>query len=214
MDNRAKLYDVAVDFLEREDRMTESPVCYYKRKEPKKMPSWIISALLASVKPGIYLYRWLFLRPRLELVYRLELGNQGVKTAGRLYVAIENSGGATAREIFIELRIYKPQEVTVGCGLFFEDEKHVTHREVPGIWDSDKSLKPTRYSYRPAPHVFINPKQDPLKIAWFNVSAGMSEERLNHEIGWTVSCPGMPSRSNTMVLNGAKLRDKLLANRS
>jgi hypothetical protein len=69
--------------------------------------------------------------------------------ACEIQLSIKNSGKTEAKDILVELRVFKPQGVHPGKGLFFNtDIGDLGSFDVPGIRDMSQNLSPRSYRYR------------------------------------------------------------------
>jgi len=194
---------------------------YYsnKRKERgrKGLGFWetVLAALAAA---GIaWLVRWLYLTvcaPKLLLTDEIKFGSQGVRWAIEDHFYIENIGKRAAKAVFIELSIFKPYDIYIGKGLFFNDKiGHVEKAPVMDFLTVDDPSKPQIYHYRLNSHVFINPgTKDRLWIMHIIRPAFPEDapENLDIDIEWKASCPDCSPASGRITRVGADLKQTLL----
>jgi hypothetical protein len=157
----------------------------------------------------------LFSKPKLKLVHEFHPGSRGDESTGTIRVAIQNSGKRIAKNILVELRIYKPQEISVEYGPFFDrDRGDVTALDDSGRWDVSTRLKPKRYQYRLKSHVFVDAQRPPLEVAHFIVCVAESTtaESLDHEMEWTIYAAGAAPTAGQLAWSGFDLKQRLMGN--
>ncbi len=157
----------------------------------------------------------LFSQPKLKLVHHFRHGYQGDESAGTMGVAIQNSGKKIAKNVIVELRIYKPQGISSENGLLFNlDSGDFEVLADSTIWDVSTRLKPKCFRYRLKPHVFVDARRPPLEIVdiVICVQKEIAPESLDHEIEWTVYCARVPPTAGQLAWSGFELKQMLVGN--
>jgi hypothetical protein len=156
-----------------------------------------------------------FCQPKLKLVHDFRNGDQANESAGTIRVAIQNSGKKIAKNIIVELRIYRPQGIGSENGLLFSrDRGHFEVLAGSANWDGSGRLKPKCFRYRLKPHVLVDARRPPLEIVDIVVSAAKEStpEDLDHEIEWTIYCPGVAPTAGQIAWSGLDLKPILTKN--
>jgi len=154
--------------------------------------------------------------PKLGVVWRFRLDEQGVESAGTIRLFLQNMGKAAGKDILIRLKVIKPRDAYPGYKLFFnEDIGSLESYRKPGFLETERLLKPEVYDFRLRSAIFVNPGDEAaLEIARFIVFAveKTPPSDLDHGIEWTVHCAGEQSVTNRIIVDGATLRRMLLTN--
>jgi hypothetical protein len=155
-------------------------------------------------------------QPKLELIDRFHLGDQGVKSAGTVRLFLQNTGKAAAKDILVKLKVVKPRDAYPGYKLFFnEDIGSLESYKKPGFLETDRWLKPEIYDFRLKPDIFVNPGlQAALEIARFIVFAveDTPPADLDHKVEWTIHCADNPLTTGLIMREGIDLKRQLLKN--
>jgi hypothetical protein len=150
-----------------------------------------------------------FCQPKLKLVHDFRNGDPTDESAGTIRVAIQNSGKKIAKNIIVELRIYRPQGISSENGLLFSRDRGDSEVLAgSGNWDGSGRLKPKCFRYRLKPHVSVDARRPPLEIVDIAVRAAKEStpEDLDHEIEWTIYCAGVAPTAGQIAWSGLDLK--------
>jgi hypothetical protein len=205
--------EILLSFFGKEDTMKESSIT---RKKWKNRLIVEVASTVTIVGGLVAFWRWKCWRPKLELTDRFFLGDQGVRSAGTVRLFVENTGRATAKDIFIRLKVIKPADARPKYKLFFnEDVGSLESYREPGLLDTARYSKPETYDFRLKPEIFVNPGITArLEIAYFIVFTveKTKPEALDHEIEWTVHYGKNSANTGIIKKSGIDIKRQLLKN--
>jgi hypothetical protein len=152
-------------------------------------------------------------QPKLRLIDSFLPGSQGESSGGELHIFIENTGWRAAKDIVVELSVFRPTDISVGHGLFFDTK--IGHIESePKIEVFAPMPSPLVFRYRLESNVFVNPIPDgPLPIARLirAISPKDTAEKLDIDIMWTTSCLDVRPTAGYITKKGTELRSEIIA---